>query len=74
MMDNKEIAAIFDQIADILELKEENPFRIRSYRRVAETLTNLGFAGSDYQVRLAALDSYLDLCESLISKETQLTP
>jgi len=42
-MDNKEIAAMFVQIADILELKEENPFRIRSYRRVAETLTNLGF-------------------------------
>jgi len=42
-MDNKEIAAIFAQIADILELKEENPFRIRSYRRVAETLGNVGF-------------------------------
>jgi DNA polymerase (family 10) len=42
-MDNKEIAAVFGQIADILELKEENPFRIRSYRRVADTLSNLGF-------------------------------
>jgi DNA polymerase (family 10) len=42
-MDNKEIAAIFGQIANILELKEENPFRIRSYRRVEETLSNVGF-------------------------------
>jgi len=41
-MDNKEIAAVFGEIADILELKEENPFRIRSYRRVAETLRNVG--------------------------------
>jgi len=42
-MENKEIAAIFGQIADILELKEENPFRIRSYRRVEEALNNVGF-------------------------------
>lgn len=42
-MDNIEIAAIFGQIADILELKEENPFRIRSYRRVADILKNAGF-------------------------------
>lgn len=32
-------------------------------------LTNLGFAGSDYQVRLAAFDGFLELCESLIAKE-----
>jgi hypothetical protein len=32
-------------------------------------LTSLGFAGSDYQVRLAALDGFLELCESLIAKE-----
>jgi len=42
-MENREIAAIFGQIADILELKEENPFRIRSYRRVEEALGNVGF-------------------------------
>jgi DNA polymerase (family 10) len=42
-MDNKEIAEVFSQIADILELKEENPFRIRSYRRVSETLRNVPF-------------------------------
>jgi hypothetical protein len=34
-------------------------------------LTSLGFAGSDYQVRLAAFDSFLELCESLIIKETE---
>lgn len=39
-----------------------------------KALTSLGFAGNDYQVRLAALDSFLDLCESLINKETQNVP
>lgn len=40
-MDNKEIAAIFWEIADILELEDENPFRIRAYRRGAQTIESL---------------------------------
>lgn len=39
-MTNKEIAEVFGEIADILELKEENPFRIRSYRRAADVIFN----------------------------------
>ncbi len=31
-----------------------------------KAITNLGFAGKDYQTRLAALDSFLEMCESLI--------
>ena len=50
-MDNIDLAVIFDQIANILEIKDENPFRIRSYRRVAEALKNAGF-----DVARAALD------------------
>jgi DNA polymerase (family 10) len=30
---NLEIARLFDLIADLLEIKGENPFRIRAYRR-----------------------------------------
>ena len=35
-----------------------------------KTLTSLGFAGKDYQVRLAAFDSFLELCESLVLGES----
>ncbi len=35
-----------------------------------KALTVLGFAGKDYQIRLVALDSFLEICESLIDKET----
>ena len=42
-MENKDLARIFSEIADILEIKEDNPFRIRSFRRVAQTLENLSF-------------------------------
>jgi len=35
-----------------------------------KALTTLGFAGKDYLVRLAALDNFLELCETLIIGET----
>ena len=38
---NLDMARIFDEIADILELKGENPFRIRAYRRAARTIETL---------------------------------
>ncbi len=37
-MKNQEIAAIFNDIADILEIQGENTFRIRAYRRAALNL------------------------------------
>src|SRR5580658_3302773 len=40
-MRNLEIASIFNQIGDLLEIKAENPFRIRAYRRAADALENL---------------------------------
>ncbi len=40
-MENKEIAAIFRDIADILEIKNENVFRIRAYRQAASRIDGL---------------------------------
>jgi len=40
-MKNKEIAAILDEIADLLEIQGEQAFRINSYRRAARTLKDL---------------------------------
>ncbi|HVP10127.1 MAG TPA: DNA polymerase/3'-5' exonuclease PolX [Phycisphaerae bacterium] len=40
-MRNEEIAAIFDEIADLLEIKGEQVFRINSYRRAARTVSDL---------------------------------
>ena len=37
-MDNKALATIFDETADLMEINGDDPFRIRSYRRAAETL------------------------------------
>jgi DNA polymerase (family X) len=40
-MRNLEIAVIFNQIADLLEIQGANPFRIRAYRRAATSLEGL---------------------------------
>ena len=39
---NSDIADVFDQIADYLEIEGENPFRIRAYRNGAHTVNGLG--------------------------------
>lgn len=40
-MENTEFAKIFSEIADFLELKEENPFKIRAYRKAAQNIEAL---------------------------------
>jgi DNA polymerase (family 10) len=49
-MTNAQIAAAFDQIADLLEFQGANPFRVRAYRNGARTVR-------DYPEPLAALAS-----------------
>ncbi|MCS7285193.1 MAG: helix-hairpin-helix domain-containing protein, partial [Hydrogenobacter thermophilus] len=41
MSKNKEIAEIFERMADILEFLGDNPYRISTYRRVANILSEL---------------------------------
>jgi DNA polymerase (family 10) len=40
-MNNQEIAAVFEDIAQRLELKKDNIFKIRAYRRVARSIEQL---------------------------------
>ncbi len=42
MSDNLAIARILAETADLLELKEANPFKIRAYRNAAETIAHTG--------------------------------
>ena len=40
-MKNREIASIFEKMADILELKDDNPFKINAYIKAARILNDL---------------------------------
>jgi DNA polymerase (family 10) len=46
-MDNKTVANIFYETADLMEIRGDDPFRIRSYRRAAESLEALPQAVSE---------------------------
>ncbi len=37
-MDNSRIARLFNEVADLLDIRGENPFRVRSYRTAARTV------------------------------------
>ena len=37
-MENRNIAAVFSETADLMEIRGDDPFRIRSYRRAAEAV------------------------------------
>jgi DNA polymerase (family X) len=41
-VENKAIARILGEIADLLELKDENPFKIRAYRNAAQVVAETG--------------------------------
>lgn len=56
-MRNKELAALFSEIADLLEITGEQSFRVNSYRRVARTIDDL----TDDVADLAAQGKLADL-------------
>ena len=41
-IDNAEVARVLQQIADMLEFQNENPFKFRSYQMAAETVGSMG--------------------------------
>ncbi|WAS93555.1 helix-hairpin-helix domain-containing protein [Nannocystis punicea] len=55
---NLRVAAVFAEIADLLEVEGENPFRIRAYRNAAH---ELGALGRDLAAMLAAGDDLTEL-------------
>jgi len=40
-MNNQDMGDLFDSLADLLEIKGENPFKIRAFRRASEVVSEL---------------------------------
>jgi DNA polymerase (family 10) len=40
-MENPEVAGALDEVADLLEIRQANPFRVRAYRNAARTVRDL---------------------------------
>ena len=44
---NADIAGIFSEMADLLEIQGANPFRVRAYRNAARTISSTAESLSD---------------------------
>ncbi|MBN2317390.1 MAG: DNA polymerase/3'-5' exonuclease PolX [Sedimentisphaerales bacterium] len=69
---NKDIADVFEQVADLLEIKGDNPFRIRAYRNAARTVGNLSRNVSDLISQEEDLTQYPGVGKDLAGKIEQV--
>ncbi len=69
---NTEIAAIFDQIADLLEIEGANPFRVRAYRNAARTIGMLGRSVQAMVAQGADLDALPGIGPDLAAKIAEI--
>jgi DNA polymerase (family 10) len=69
-MNNIEIAASFDQLADLLEIDGANAFRVRAYRNAARTIE--GIADSLAGVQIAQLTEIPGIGDDLAKKIVEL--
>ncbi len=67
-MTNEQVAEILDQIATILELEDENVFRIRSYERAAEAVRGLGEDLAEIRAGDGGLQSVPGIGEAIAAK------
>jgi Helix-hairpin-helix domain len=50
LVHNEDVARAFDQMVDVLERQQANPFRIRAYRNAARTLRGLDLSDRHCQI------------------------
>ncbi len=67
-MHNTEIAAIFNKLADLLEIEDENPFRIRAYRNAARVISSMSKNFSDLVAENADLTEIPGIGERIAEK------
>jgi DNA polymerase (family 10) len=67
-MENAQIADLFAEIADLLELRGDNPFRIRSYQTAAQSIRSLPERVEDLSAQGHDLSEIQSIGESLAGK------
>ncbi|MDY6816668.1 MAG: DNA polymerase/3'-5' exonuclease PolX [Pseudomonadota bacterium] len=65
---NNEIAALFEKLADLLEIEGANPFRVRAYRNAARTVRGYGKSMSDLLNQQKDLSTLPGIGEDLAKK------
>ena len=70
-MNNAAIAQVFQDMAELLELKEENPFKIRAYQKAARTIESMPVE-LDQVMREGRLREIPGVGEAIAKKITEL--
>jgi len=65
---NNDVAEIFDEVADFLEIKGENQFRVRAYRNAARTVAGLSRSVADLAAEEKGLDGLPGIGKDLADK------
>ena len=69
---NADIAAVFSEIADLLEIEGANPFRVRAYRNAARMLGELGRSVREMVERREDLDALPHIGPDLAGKMVEI--
>jgi DNA polymerase (family X) len=67
-MQNPDIARIFDEVADLLEIQNQNPFRIRAYRNAARTIRDYAEPLADLVIEERDLTEIVGIGDDLAEK------
>ena len=68
---NREVAQVFEQIAEILERQGENPFKIRAYRNAVHTLDGLFEPVADIAAR-GELKKIVGFGDAIVGKTQEI--
>ena len=71
-MNKTEIAAVLTEIGTLLELKGENPFKIRAYQAGARVVESLGEGELKQRIEAGTLEEVKGIGEALAQKITEL--
>jgi len=72
MVDNTDVVRTLERIADFLEIRGENPFKVRAYRLAAVQVENLGEELTDILARQGSLDGIEGFGPAISDKMTVL--
>jgi DNA polymerase (family 10) len=65
---NDDVSQVFNRLADLLEIEDANPFRVRAYRKAAATVAELPTSVAEMVTSGAGLDGLPGIGEDLAGK------
>src|SRR5438132_6875395 len=71
-MQNPDVARVFDEVADLLEIKDENPFRVRAYRNASRAIRDFPESIADWVRDARDLTEIPGIGEDLAEKITDI--